>query len=96
MTMATATLWCVLGLALCVLGLLWSRRTPSERVRYRLELEPKRSIYVVEIAGRNLVVASSEAGIQLLTELDDSAVARLPAASGRPWFAPLQHAWKRA
>ncbi|MEO6954283.1 MAG: flagellar biosynthetic protein FliO [Polyangia bacterium] len=94
--MATAMLWSVLGLALCALGLLWVRRTPSERVRYRLELEPRRSIYVVELGGRNLVLASSEAGIQLLMELDDRAVARLPVASAPALPALLQSAWKRS
>ena len=89
--------WCVLGLALCATGVLLSRRSVgNERVRYRLELEPKRSIYVVELAGRNLVLASSEAGIQLLTELDDRALARLPAESLQGWPAALQQVWKRA
>ncbi len=95
--MAMGLAWCVLGLALCAVAVLFGRRRAiHERVRYRLELEPKRFIYVVELAGRHLVLASSEAGIQLLTELDDRAVAQLPTETVPVWPVVLQNVWKRA
>ena len=87
-----AVLWCVLGTALVALAVWGRRRSMNDGVRYRLALEPRRSIYVVEIAGRNLVVGSSEAGIQLLAELDADAMKRLPAPE--PVTSLLS--WKRA
>ncbi|MEJ7603381.1 MAG: flagellar biosynthetic protein FliO [Kofleriaceae bacterium] len=45
----------------------------------RLPLEPRRSLYVVEVAGKTLLVGTSEMGLSLLTELDGAAVrARTP------------------
>ncbi|MBA3716227.1 MAG: flagellar biosynthetic protein FliO [Pyrinomonadaceae bacterium] len=40
------------------------------RVVDAVPVGPRRSIYVVEVAGQWLLVGSSEAGVQLLTELD--------------------------
>jgi flagellar biogenesis protein FliO len=54
------------------------------RVIARLPVEPRRSLLVVELAGRTLVLASSEAGLSLLTELDAVAAAQLTAASAPP------------
>jgi len=69
------------------------------RVVLRLPLEPRRAVYVLEVAGRHLVVGSSEGGIQLLAELDGEAVQRLSAArrpaGAQPWAALLER-WTRA
>jgi flagellar biogenesis protein FliO len=40
------------------------------RVISRLPLEPRRSLIVTQVASKTLVLATSEAGIQLITELD--------------------------
>ncbi len=42
------------------------------RVLSRLPLEPRRSLIVTQVASRTLVLATSEAGIQLIAELDDA------------------------
>jgi flagellar protein FliO/FliZ len=52
-------------------------RTRGMRVVARLVLEPRRSIYVVEIAGRHLVVGSAESGLTQLAELDADTTERL-------------------
>ena len=36
----------------------------------RTQLEPRRSLYVVEVTGRWLLIAASEGGVQLISELD--------------------------
>ena len=41
----------------------------------RVPLEPRRSLYVVEVAGKTLLVGTSEMGLSVLTELDAAAVA---------------------
>lgn len=58
------------------------------RVVDRTSLDVRRSLYVVEVAGRWLLVASSEAGLQLLSELDaeTAAEAEQEAARLRPQF----------
>ena len=43
------------------------------RVVDRIGLEARRSLYVVEVAGKWLLVASSESGMQLICELDAEA-----------------------
>jgi len=60
----------------------------------RLPLEPRRSLYVVEVAGKTLLVGTSEMGISMLSELDAGEVrARLVA---RPSFGELvRAAWLR-
>jgi len=60
----------------------------------RLPLEPRRSLYVVEVAGKTLLVGTSEMGLSVLTELDGSAVrARVVE---RPSFGDLvRAAWQR-
>ncbi len=53
----------------------------------RLPLEPRRSLYVVEVAGKTLLVGTSEMGLSVLSELDGSEVrARVVE---RPGFADL-------
>jgi flagellar protein FliO/FliZ len=60
----------------------------------RLPLEPRRSLYVVEVAGKTLLVGTSEMGLSLLSELDGEQVrARVVA---RPSFGELVRlAWPR-
>ncbi|MFN0251339.1 MAG: flagellar biosynthetic protein FliO [Kofleriaceae bacterium] len=40
----------------------------------RLPLEPRRSLYVVEVAGKTLLVGTSEMGLSVLSELDGNEV----------------------
>ena len=40
----------------------------------RVPLEPRRSLYVVEVAGKTLLVGTSEMGLSVLTELDAAEV----------------------
>ncbi len=40
----------------------------------RIPLEPRRSLYVVEVAGKTLLVGTSEMGLSVLTELDGKEV----------------------
>jgi flagellar protein FliO/FliZ len=40
------------------------------RVVDRVGLDARKSLYVIEVAGRWLLVSSSEAGVQLVSELD--------------------------
>lgn len=58
---------------------LGGRRTGAElvTVRARVPLEPRRSLYLVEVGGRTLLLGSSEGGVTLLTEL---AAGEVPAA----------------
>ena len=60
----------------------------------RLPLEPRRSLYVVEVAGKTLLVGTSEMGLSVLSELDGSEVrARVIA---RPTFGELvRQAWTK-
>lgn len=45
---------------------------PGSMVRIvdRVRLDTRKSLYVIEVAGRWLLVASSESGVQLISELD--------------------------
>jgi flagellar biogenesis protein FliO len=60
----------------------------------RVPLEPRRSLYVVEVAGKTLLVGTSEMGLSVLSELDASEVrARVVE---RPSFAEMvRAAWSR-
>jgi flagellar protein FliO/FliZ len=71
-----------------------SRGTHLLDVVARLALEPKRSLYVVEVAGKTLLVGTSEMGLSLLAELDGGEVrARVVE---RPNFGELvRSAWQR-
>jgi flagellar protein FliO/FliZ len=60
----------------------------------RLPLEPRRSLYVVEVAGKTLLVGTSEMGLSVLTELDREEVRSR--AVERPSFGELvRQAWLR-
>src|SRR5512132_1009800 len=60
----------------------------------RVPLEPRRSLYVVEVAGKTLLVGTSEMGLSVLSELDGSEVKARVAA--RPTFGELvRQAWLR-
>jgi flagellar biosynthetic protein FliO len=50
----------------------------------RVPLEPRRALYVVEAAGRTLLLGSSEMGVTLITELDGAALAAEEGAHPRP------------
>jgi flagellar protein FliO/FliZ len=60
----------------------------------RYPLEPRRSLYVVEVAGKTLLVGTSEMGLSVLSELDgDHVRARMVQ---RPSFGDLvRAAWQR-
>ncbi len=60
----------------------------------RVPLEPRRSLYVVEVAGKTLLVGTSEMGLNVLSELDGGEVrARI---TPRATFAELvRGAWGR-
>ena len=60
----------------------------------RVPLEPRRSLYVVEVAGKTLLVGTSEMGLSVLSELDGNEVRARVAA--RPAFGELvRQAWDR-
>jgi flagellar protein FliO/FliZ len=60
----------------------------------RLPLEPRRSLYVVEVAGKTLLVGTSEMGLSVLSELDGGEVRARVAE--RPSFGELvRAAWQR-
>ena len=60
----------------------------------RVPLEPRRSLYVVEVAGKTLLVGTSEMGLSVLSELDGNEVRARTAT--RPTFAELvRSAWAR-
>jgi flagellar biosynthetic protein FliO len=61
------------------------------RVVARTPLEPRRSLLVVDVAGRGFLLASSEAGVSLISEVDADTMAKVaadvsqPAAAGLLW-----------
>jgi flagellar protein FliO/FliZ len=60
----------------------------------RVPLEPRRSLYVVEVAGKTLLVGTSEMGLSVLSELDAGEVRAR--AVERTTFADLvKTAWAR-
>ncbi|MBW8811375.1 MAG: flagellar biosynthetic protein FliO [Lysobacter sp.] len=60
----------------------------------RLPLEPRRSLYVVEVAGKTLLVGTSEMGLSMLSELDGDEVRSRVMA--KPSFGELvRTAWLR-
>lgn len=60
----------------------------------RIPLEPRRSLYVVEVAGKTLLVGTSEMGLSVLSELDAAEVRARSVP--RPTFADLvRGAWAR-
>lgn len=60
----------------------------------RVPLEPRRSLYVVDVAGKTLLVGTSEMGLSVLSELDRGEVrARIVE---KPTFAELvRNAWAK-
>ncbi len=60
----------------------------------RVPLEPRRSLYVVDVAGKTLLVGTSEMGLSVLSELDPAEVESRVVA--RPTFAELvKSAWAK-
>jgi len=60
----------------------------------RVPLEPRRSLYVVEVAGKTLLVGTSEMGLSVLSELDAREVAARKQAT--PSFGEVvRAAWRR-
>ena len=51
-----------------------SRGAQLMNVVSRVALEPRRSLYVVEVAGKTLLVGTSEMGLSVLSELDGKEV----------------------
>jgi flagellar biogenesis protein FliO len=61
----------------------------------RIPLEPRRALYVVEVANKTLLVGTSEMGLAVLSELDGEVV-RARAAARPATFAELvRAAWRR-
>ncbi|HEY5921080.1 MAG TPA: flagellar biosynthetic protein FliO [Kofleriaceae bacterium] len=60
----------------------------------RVPLEPRRSLYVVEVAGKTLLVGTSEMGLSVLTELDGSEVKSRVAAQ-QSFGELVRAAWER-
>jgi flagellar protein FliO/FliZ len=76
---------CALAYALLRWGLRRFQATSTSRahgmrVLARLSLEPRRSVYVVEIAGRYFVLGTAEGGLSTLAELDAETAARIERA----------------
>ena len=60
----------------------------------RVPLEPRRSLYVVEVAGKTLLVGTSEMGLSVLTELDAAEV-RARHVPAQSFGALVRAAWDR-
>lgn len=60
----------------------------------RVSLEPRRSLYVVAVAGKTLLVGTSEMGLSVLTELDEGAV-KAQGASRMSFGDMVRTAWNR-
>lgn len=60
----------------------------------RVPLEPRRSLYVVEVAGKTLLVGTSEMGLSVLTELDAGEV-RARAVPAQSFGDLVKAAWGR-
>ena len=54
-----------------------SRQKANWRVMAQLPIEARRSLYLVAIGERRLVLGASESGLSLLTELDEQSAAAL-------------------
>jgi flagellar biogenesis protein FliO len=60
----------------------------------RVPLEPRRSLYVVDVAGKTLLVGTSEMGLSVLSELDRDAVQARVVDQRPTTFAELvRNAW---
>jgi flagellar biogenesis protein FliO len=91
--------WVVSLVSIVVLGgaALWAlrgggaRRGRAMRVRERVVLEPRRALYLVEVAGKCLVVGACDGALSTLAEVDPAKLpADEPAAPG-VWA----EAWRR-
>ena len=60
----------------------------------RVPLEPRRSLYVVEVAGKTLLVGTSEMGLSVLSELDAAEV-RARVVPRRTFADLVRSAWER-
>jgi flagellar biogenesis protein FliO len=60
----------------------------------RVPLEPRRSLYVVEVAGKTLLVGTSEMGLSVLTELDGGEV-RARMVERQSFGEMVRAAWSR-
>lgn len=60
----------------------------------RVPLEPRRSLYVVEVAGKTLLVGTSEMGLSVLTELDGNEV-KARAVPPQSFADLVRGAWKK-
>lgn len=60
----------------------------------RVPLEPRRSLYVVEVAGKTLLVGTSEMGLSVLSELDGNEV-RARASERQSFGELVRAAWGR-
>jgi flagellar protein FliO/FliZ len=67
-------------------------RSRGMDVLARLPLEPRRSLYVVEVGGKTLLVGTSEMGLSVLSEVDGARV-RADVAVGRE-SGGLAAAWR--
>ncbi len=92
---------CVAAVVLVRLSRRWGLAgRPADRalldVVARLPLEPRRSLYVVDVAGKALLVGTSEMGLTVLTELDRDVVrARTSAQPPRGFAAMVRDAVAR-
>jgi flagellar protein FliO/FliZ len=95
----------LLLIAVCVVAVVVVRllrrglegRAVGERlvtVLARVPLEPRRSLYVVRVGGKTLVLGASEGGLGLVTELDSDAVpATTEVTAGRRFAELVAAAW---
>jgi flagellar protein FliO/FliZ len=60
----------------------------------RVPLEPRRSLYVVEVAGKALLVGTSEMGLSVLSELDAGEV-KARAVPRRTFADMVKDAWHK-
>jgi flagellar biogenesis protein FliO len=60
----------------------------------RVPLEPRRSLYVVEVAGKTLLVGTSEMGLSVLSELDAAEV-KARKVTPTTFVELVRQAWKR-
>jgi flagellar protein FliO/FliZ len=58
------------------------------RVIDRIGLEARKNLYVIEVAGRFLLISSSDSGVQLIAELDAEAAAEAERELARTRQAP--------
>ncbi len=74
-------------------ALMGKRDDQPIRVLARLPVEPRRSMMVIQVASRTLVIGASEAGMELVAELHgEDARAFVPQASSPPLVTPPEGA----